>query len=240
MSQKETSAVGAKTCPAIEMRGITKIYPNGVVANQGVDFSVNYGEIHAVMGENGAGKSTLMKMLFGMERPDQGEILFEGKPVQIHSPADAIALHIGGRQRTDPGVVLLFGEFGAQLFAALGPDGVQVEVGCHVGTGIDAGIGGTHVVDKSFLGPQILRWRRVFSDRLSTDFALATCGDNPLTDSKISAVIAGSTRCELGVPLECCGNNPVLRPVLVVSAHGLRQSIRKLSTNPVSHDAFGA
>ena len=95
MSQKETSAVGAKTCPAIEMRGITKIYPNGVVANQGVDFSVNYGEIHAVMGENGAGKSTLMKMLFGMERPDQGEILFEGKPVQIHSPADAIALHIG-------------------------------------------------------------------------------------------------------------------------------------------------
>ena len=95
MSQKETSAAGAKTCPAIEMRGITKIYPNGVVANQGVDFSVNYGEIHAVMGENGAGKSTLMKMLFGLERPDQGEILFEGKPVQIHSPADAIALHIG-------------------------------------------------------------------------------------------------------------------------------------------------
>ena len=50
--------------PAIEMKGITKIYPNGVVANKDVDVSVEYGEIHAVMGENGAGKSTLMKMLF--------------------------------------------------------------------------------------------------------------------------------------------------------------------------------
>lgn len=81
--------------PAIEMKGITKIYSNGVVANKDVDFSVNYGEIHAVMGENGAGKSTLMKMLFGMERPDKGQIFFEGKPVSIGSPAEAIALKIG-------------------------------------------------------------------------------------------------------------------------------------------------
>ena len=61
--------------PAIEMKGITKIYPNGVVANKDVDFSVDYGEIHAVMGENGAGKSTLMKMLFGLEKIDKGEII---------------------------------------------------------------------------------------------------------------------------------------------------------------------
>ena len=72
--------------PAIEMKGITKIYPNGVVANKDVDFSVDYGEIHAVMGENGAGKSTLMKMLFGLEKIDKGEVLFEGKPIRINSP----------------------------------------------------------------------------------------------------------------------------------------------------------
>lgn len=81
--------------PAIQMKGITKIYSNGVVANKDVDFTAYYGEIHAVMGENGAGKSTLMKMLFGMERPDKGQILFEGKPVSINTPAEAIALKIG-------------------------------------------------------------------------------------------------------------------------------------------------
>lgn len=66
-----------------------------MVANKDVDFCVNYGEIHAVMGENGAGKSTLMKMLFGMEKIDKGQVLFEGKPVHINSPAEAIALKIG-------------------------------------------------------------------------------------------------------------------------------------------------
>ena len=66
-----------------------------MVANKDVDFSVNYGEIHAVMGENGAGKSTLMKMLFGIEKVDKGQIFFEGKPVTINSPAEAIALKIG-------------------------------------------------------------------------------------------------------------------------------------------------
>lgn len=81
--------------PAIEMKGITKIYPNGVIANKDVDFSVNYGEIHAVMGENGAGKSTLMKMLFGLEKIDKGEVLFEGRPIHINSPAEAIHLKIG-------------------------------------------------------------------------------------------------------------------------------------------------
>ena len=81
--------------PVIEMKGITKIYPNGVVANKDVDFSVRPGEIHAVMGENGAGKSTLMKMLFGLEKIDKGQIFFKGNPVTIAKPSDAIGLKIG-------------------------------------------------------------------------------------------------------------------------------------------------
>ncbi len=80
---------------AIDMRGITKIYPNGIAANRSVDFSVNPGEIHALIGENGAGKSTLMKILFGMERPTEGEIFVEGEAVSFGSPTDAIARGIG-------------------------------------------------------------------------------------------------------------------------------------------------
>ena len=62
----------------VQMKGITKVYPNGVAANQGVDFNLRRGEIHALMGENGAGKSTLMKMLFGLEQPTSGEIWVHG------------------------------------------------------------------------------------------------------------------------------------------------------------------
>lgn len=65
----------------LEMRGITKVYSNNVVANDHVDFSLEEGEIHALVGENGAGKTTLMKILFGMERPTEGEILLRGKPL---------------------------------------------------------------------------------------------------------------------------------------------------------------
>ncbi len=79
----------------LEMKQITKIYGNGVLANEKVDFSVKKGEIHALMGENGAGKSTLMKMLFGIEHPDEGEIFIGGKKVQIKSPTDALNLGIG-------------------------------------------------------------------------------------------------------------------------------------------------
>jgi ABC-type uncharacterized transport system ATPase subunit len=79
----------------VEMRNIVKIYPNGVVANNGVNFSVERGEIHALVGENGAGKTTLMKVLYGLEHPTSGEILIEGKPVHFHSPDDAIAAGIG-------------------------------------------------------------------------------------------------------------------------------------------------
>ncbi|AJY73736.1 ABC transporter ATP-binding protein [Paenibacillus beijingensis] len=79
----------------LEMRNITKVYPNGVVANQNVHFSLYDGEIHAVAGENGAGKSTLMKMMFGMEEPSEGDIYLRGNKVKLHTPQDAIALGIG-------------------------------------------------------------------------------------------------------------------------------------------------
>lgn len=79
----------------LEMRNITKVYPNGVVANKNIQFSLQEGEIHAIAGENGAGKSTLMKMMFGMEEPSEGEILLKGQQVKLGNPQDAIALGIG-------------------------------------------------------------------------------------------------------------------------------------------------
>ena len=78
----------------LELRGITKVYP-AVVANAGIDLKVAPGEIHAVVGENGAGKSTLMKIIYGMVRPDAGDMLWNGREVQIASPADAQRLGIG-------------------------------------------------------------------------------------------------------------------------------------------------
>jgi general nucleoside transport system ATP-binding protein len=80
--------------PRLQMRGITKRYP-GVIANNQINLDVKAGEIHALLGENGAGKTTLMNVLFGLARPDEGEILLEGNPVQIADPADAIARGIG-------------------------------------------------------------------------------------------------------------------------------------------------
>lgn len=79
----------------IQMKGITKVYPNGTVANQDVNFDVKKGEIHALMGENGAGKSTLMKMLFGLEQPTSGQILVNGEAVHLSSPTVAISKGIG-------------------------------------------------------------------------------------------------------------------------------------------------
>ena len=79
----------------VQMKGITKVYPNGIAANQGVDFNVKKGEIHALMGENGAGKSTLMKMLFGLEQPTEGEIYVNGEKVNLTSPTVAISRGIG-------------------------------------------------------------------------------------------------------------------------------------------------
>ena len=79
---------------AVELRGITKRFP-GVVANRDIELRVARGEVHAIVGENGAGKSTLMKTLYGMHRPDEGEILLDGREVHFRSPADAIAAGIG-------------------------------------------------------------------------------------------------------------------------------------------------
>jgi simple sugar transport system ATP-binding protein len=79
---------------AVEMRGIVKRFP-GVVANDGVDFDLRAGEVHALLGENGAGKSTLMNVLAGLYRPEAGEIRVFGKPVELHSPRDAIGAGLG-------------------------------------------------------------------------------------------------------------------------------------------------
>jgi len=76
------------------MTGITKRFP-GVVANDHVDFDVRRGEIHTLFGENGAGKSTLMRVLYGLYRPDEGEIKMNGQRITIASPADAIRQGIG-------------------------------------------------------------------------------------------------------------------------------------------------
>jgi general nucleoside transport system ATP-binding protein len=84
-----TSDVQTVQAPALEMRGITKRYP-GVLANDAIDLDVRPGEIHALLGENGAGKTTLMNILYGLAVPDSGEILLDGKPVEIASPHDAI------------------------------------------------------------------------------------------------------------------------------------------------------
>jgi simple sugar transport system ATP-binding protein len=78
----------------LEMRDIRKEFP-GVVANDGVSFDVRRGEVHALLGENGAGKSTLMNILYGLYRPDGGEIRLNGKPVSFSSAREAIQAGIG-------------------------------------------------------------------------------------------------------------------------------------------------
>jgi general nucleoside transport system ATP-binding protein len=80
--------------PLVELKGIVKRFP-GVIANDEVDFSVDRGEIRALVGENGAGKTTLMNILYGLLQPDEGEIILRGNRVEFASPLDAIRMGIG-------------------------------------------------------------------------------------------------------------------------------------------------
>ena len=80
--------------PKLAVNGITKLFP-GVVANKDIDLALHEGEILALLGENGAGKSTLMNIIYGLYQPTEGRILVDGRPVDLHSPRDAIDLGIG-------------------------------------------------------------------------------------------------------------------------------------------------
>ena len=82
----------SETTPILAMRGIGKSFP-GVKALAGVDFTLRKGEVHALMGENGAGKSTLIKLLTGVYERDQGQIIFDGREINPHSPLEA--QHLG-------------------------------------------------------------------------------------------------------------------------------------------------
>ena len=79
---------------ALELHGITKAFGNNLAVD-GVDFALEQGEIHTLLGENGAGKSTLMNLIYGLYQPDAGEILIDGKPSVVDSPKTAIALGLG-------------------------------------------------------------------------------------------------------------------------------------------------
>jgi len=99
MSDSVAPARGAETpAPAhetvVEMRGVTKRF-GSLAANEAVDLQLFRGEVHALLGENGAGKTTLMNMLFGLLRPDEGEIEIRGERVELDSPRDALAHRVG-------------------------------------------------------------------------------------------------------------------------------------------------
>jgi len=84
----------AEAATVLELRGITKSFP-GTVANDHIDLDLRRGEVHALLGENGAGKTTLMNILYGLSKPDEGEIILNGERVNFSSPKDAIERGIG-------------------------------------------------------------------------------------------------------------------------------------------------
>ncbi len=93
-TQAREADVPSATGGGIEVRGVTKRFP-GVVANQDVDITIRPATVHALIGENGAGKSTLMKILYGVQKPDEGTIALDGEEVHFSSPTDAIKAGIG-------------------------------------------------------------------------------------------------------------------------------------------------
>lgn len=89
-----SSRFSSRRIQNIAVRNIVKRFP-GVIANDHINLTVQAGEIHALLGENGAGKTTLMRILYGLYQPDEGQVLINGEPVTIHSPADSIRLGLG-------------------------------------------------------------------------------------------------------------------------------------------------
>jgi simple sugar transport system ATP-binding protein len=89
-----TLSEGGSAVSLLAVRSLTKLFGNFAACN-GIDLEIAPGEIHALLGENGAGKSTLVKMLFGVLQPSAGQILWNGAPVTIGSPAEARALGVG-------------------------------------------------------------------------------------------------------------------------------------------------
>lgn len=94
MSVLSAPSPHSEPAPVVALDGVTKRFP-GVVANDGVSLGIMPGEVHVLLGENGAGKSTLVAMLAGLQVPDEGCILVDGRPVAIETPARALALGIG-------------------------------------------------------------------------------------------------------------------------------------------------
>ena len=94
-SSGRRSANRGVSAPLVELRGITKRFPGGTLANDAIDLELRQGEILALLGENGAGKSTLMSILYGLYRPDDGEIRLRGQAVRFRSAHDAIRHGLG-------------------------------------------------------------------------------------------------------------------------------------------------
>lgn len=90
----KNSPASRSDTPVLEVKGLTKRFP-GVLANDHIDLKLYKGQVLGLLGENGAGKSTLMNMIYGLYTPDEGEILINGQPIEIHNPKDAITHGIG-------------------------------------------------------------------------------------------------------------------------------------------------